>query len=203
MKFKICQSRFELIAVNSVFGKVRKSSENSLLHTLSEEDLADALTAWQWTVGVGELTEDQLARTGMPITNRKDSRIEYQDISLANFAKLDAEDLALSESLSLLGLIAAVREAIAGKRQSAFVKAPIFEQDYALAAAGTSKPVTANCKVSGLDGTVHLRYDPKKNELRLRVFGPDGNRSHALDGWTVFGRNAAYLGKHCRRRLYS
>ena len=162
-----------------------------LVHTLSEEDLADALTAWQWTVGVGELTEDQLARTGMPITNRKDSRIEYQDISLANFAKLDAEDLALSERL---GLIAAVREAIAGKRQSAFVKAPIFEQDYALAAAGTIKPVTANCKVSGLDGTVHLRYDPEKNELRLRVFGPDGNKSSVLDGWTVFGKNAAYLG---------
>ena len=189
-----------------------------LVHTLSEEDLADALTAWQWTVGVGELTEDQLARTGMPITNRKDSRIEYQDISLANFAKLDAEDLALSERL---GLIAAVREAIAGKRQSAFVKAPIFEkqdyalaaryqggrprgsrrrrpifekQDYALAAAGTVKPVTANCKVNGLDGSVHLRYDPEKSELRLRVFGPDGNRSRALDGWTVFGKNAAYLG---------
>lgn len=164
-----------------------------LVHTLSEEDLADALTAWQWTVGVGELTDDQLARTGMPITNRKDSRIEYQDISLANFAKLDAEDLALSEKLSFL--IAAAREAIAGKRQSAFVRSPIFKQeDYALAAAGTIKPVTANCRVNGLDGTVNLRYDPKENELRLRVFGLDGKRSSALDGWTVFGRDAVYLG---------
>jgi len=164
-----------------------------LVHVLSDEDLADALTAWQWTVGVGELTDDQLARTGMPITNRKDSRIEYQDISLANFAKLDAEDLALSEKLSFL--IAAAREAIAGKRQSAFVRSPIFKQeDYALAAAGTIKPVTANCKVNGLDGTVNLRYDPKENELRLRVFGLDGKRSSALDGWTVFGRDAVYLG---------
>ena len=144
-------------------------------------------------MGVGELADDQLARTGMPITNRKDSRIEYQDISLANFAKLDAEDLALSEKLSFL--IAAAREAIAGKRQSAFVRSPIFEQeDYSLAAAGTIKPVTANCKVNGLDGTVNLRYDPKENELRLRVFGLDGNRSLALDGWTVFGKNAVCLG---------
>ena len=164
-----------------------------LVHTLSEEDLADALTAWQWTVGVGALTDDQLARTGMPITNRKDSRIEYQDISLANFAKLDAEDLALSERLSFL--IAAVRESIAGKRQSAFVRTPIFDQvACALAAAETINPVTANCKVNGLDGLVHLRYDPKENELRLRVFGPDGKRSSALDGWTVFGKDAAYLG---------
>lgn len=164
-----------------------------LVHVLSDEDLADAFTAWQWSVGVGELTDDQLARTGMPITNRKDSRIEYQDISLANFAKLDAEDLALSEKLSFL--IAAAREAIAGKRQSAFVRSPIFKQeDYALAAAGTIKPVTANCKVNGLDGTVHLRYDPKENELRLRVLGLDGKRSSALDGWTVFGRDAVYLG---------
>ncbi len=162
-----------------------------LVHTISEEDLGDAFTAWQWSVGVGELTDDQLARTGMPITNRKDPRIEYQDISLANFAKIDAEDLARYE------LIAAVREVIAGKRQSPFIRREIFELEddvVAVAAAGTVKPVTANCKIEGLDGSVHLRYDPKEYELRLRVFGPDGNRSNALDGWSVFGKDAVFLG---------
>ena len=32
-----------------------------LVHVLSDEDLADAFTAWQWSVGVGELSDDQLA----------------------------------------------------------------------------------------------------------------------------------------------
>ena len=160
-----------------------------LVHTLSEEDLADALTAWQWTVGVGELTDDQLARTGMPITNRKDSRIEYQDISLANFAKIDVQDLALSE------LAAVVREALAGKESLPFVGAPVFEKEAcALAAAGKTEHVAANCKATDFDGSVYVWYDPKTKELRLRVLGPNGGKSSALDGWSVFGTDAEFFG---------
>lgn len=168
---------------------IQTLAKSWLVHTLSDDDLADAFTAWQWSVGVGELSEDQLARTGMPITNRKDPRIEYQDVSLANFAKIDAKDLALSE------LVAAVREANAGRNQPPFIDEPVFEkeEDYDLAAADKSEPVVADCKVDGLNGLVHLRYDPKEKELRLRVFGLDGNRSSALDGWSVFGKDAVFL----------
>ena len=163
-----------------------------LVHTLSEEDLADALTAWQWTVGVGELTDDQLARTGMPITNRKDSRIEYQDISLANFAKLDAEDLALSEKLSFL--ITAARAALAGRVLSSFKESKVFEHDYALAAADAIEPVTADCKIEGIDATIHVRYAPASGELNVRVFDLNGSRTNALDGWNVFGTGTRFLG---------
>jgi len=162
-----------------------------LVHTLSEEDLADALTAWQWTVGVGELTDDQLARTGMPITNRKDSRIEYQDISLANFAKLDADDLARSEHL---GLIAAVREALAGRSLSPFKESKAFEHDYAVAASGIIKNVVANCKIDGVDATINVYYVPSSRQLNVCTFGPDGNPTNVLDGWSIFGSEARFLG---------
>ena len=162
-----------------------------LVHTLSEEDLADALTAWQWTVGVGELSEDQLARTGMPIMKRDDPRIEYQDASLANFAKLDAADLALSERQ---GLIVAVRADLAGRALSPFRESPAFGHDYALAAADAIKQVTANCKIDCVDATIHVRYVPARGELNIRILGRNDNPTNALDGWSVFGNEARFLG---------
>ena len=162
-----------------------------LVHTLSEEDLADALAAWQWTVGVGELTDDQLARTGMPIMKRDDPRIEYQDASLANFAKLDAADLALSE---WQGMIAAARAALAGRVLSPFKESKVFEHDYALAAADAIKQVKANCKIDCVDATIHVRYVPARGELNIRILGRNDNPTNALDGWSVFGNEARFLG---------
>ena len=162
-----------------------------LVHTLSEEDLADALTAWQWSVGVGELSEDQLARTGMPIMRRDDPRIEYQDISLANFAKIDAADFALTERQ---GMIAAARAALAGRVLSPFIESPSFGHDYAWAAADAIKQVTANCKIDCVDATIHVRYVPARGELNIRILGRNDNPTNALDGWSVFGNEARFLG---------
>ena len=162
-----------------------------LVHTFSEEDLADALTAWQWSVGVGELSEDQLARTGMPIMRRDDPRVEYQDVSLANFAKIDAADFALSERQ---GMIAAARAALAGRVLSPFKESKVFEHDYALAAADAIEPVTADCKIEGIDATIHVRYAPASGELNVRVFDLNGSRTNALDGWNVFGTGTRFLG---------
>ena len=162
-----------------------------LVHTLSEEDLADALTAWQWSVGVGELSEDQLARTGMPIMRRDDPRVEYQDVSLANFAKIDAADFALIERQ---GMIAAARAALAGRVLSPFRESPAFGHDYALAAADAIEPVTADCKIEGIDATIHVRYAPARGELNIRILGRNDNPTNALDGWSVFGNEARFLG---------
>ena len=162
-----------------------------LVHTLSDEDLADAITAWQWSVGVGELSEDQLARTGMPIMKRDDPRIEYQDASLANFAKLDAADLALSERQ---GLIVAVRAYLAGRALSPFRESPAFGHDYELAAADAIKQVKSNCKIDCVDATIHVRYVPARGELNIRILGRNDNPTNALDGWSVFGNEARFLG---------
>ena len=70
----------------------------------------------------------------------------------------------------------------------------VFTTCYALAAAPATKPVSANCNVDGLDGAVHVHYSPTDGHLMLRVFGSDGARSQALDGWGVFGQDATLLG---------
>ena len=166
-------------------------AESWLVHTLSNEDVADVISAWQWTVGVGELSEDQLVRTGMPIVRRDDPRIAYEDAVLENFAELDAADLAATERLSWL---ASVRESMGKKVQEPFRSSPVFERDYAVAAADAEKTVTAECKVSGFNGTVNVRYNSAVRKLNLRVFGADGDHSAELDGWNVFGGGGEPLG---------
>lgn len=162
-----------------------------LVHTLSDDDVADVCSAWQWSVGIGDLTADQLSRTGMPIMRRDDPRIAYEDAALANFAELDAADLADTERKAWLS---SVQEAIGDIVRSPFHSSPVFESDYALAAADAEKPVSANCAVAGFDGTVHVRYNPSSSNLNIRVFGADGNESTGLDGWSVFGGGDEPLG---------
>ena len=162
-----------------------------LVHTLSDEDVADAVSAWQCSVGLGELSENQLVRTGMPIMRRDDPRIEYEDEVLANFAELDAVDLAATERLSWLASVRATWGKVA---RSPFRPSPVFERDYALAAADAEESVSAECRVDGFDGAVYIRYAPATRSLFMRVLGADGNRSAALDGWSVLGSGAAPLG---------
>ena len=162
-----------------------------LVHTLSDNDVADVCSAWQWSVGVGELTDDQLSRTGMPIMRRDDPRIAYEDAALANFAGLDAADFADTERKAWLF---SVQKAIGNVVRSPFRSSPVFEGDYALAAANAEESVSAECRVDGFDGAVYIRYLPSTRDLLMRVLGADGNRSVALDGWSVLGSGAEPLG---------
>ena len=166
-------------------------SKSWIVHAFSDVELEDAVSAWKWSVGVGELTENQIARTGLPIMRRDDPRVEYENYELANFAELDAEDMALANRLSWL---AQVGEALKGQSLVPFRESSVFESDYAFAAENSKAPVSANCRVDGLGGVVLVRYVPADTHLMLRVFGLDGNRSQALDGWGVFGKDAKLLG---------
>ena len=186
-------------------------SKSWLVRTLSDAELEDAVSAWKWSVGVGELSENQLARTGTPIRRRDDPRIAYEDSELANFAKLDSDDLRATERR--LSWLESVRVKLRGYRVTSgrrsrscpngkgmrmrltpFAQSRVFEQDYALAAAEVARPVAANCCIPGFEGVVHVRYTPHDRRLCIRVFGADGNSSQKLDGWDVFGSDACLLG---------
>ena len=186
-------------------------SKSWLVRTLSDAELEDAVSAWKWSVGVGELSENQLARTGTPIMRRDDSRIAYEDSELANFAKLDVDDLRATERR--LAWLESVRVKLRGRRVTSgrrsrscpkgkgmrmrlvpFAQSRVFERDDALAAADVAKPVAADCRIPEFDGVVHVRYTPHNKRLCIRVFGADGNPSQKLDGWDVFGSDACLLG---------
>ncbi len=159
-----------------------------LVAELSAEDIEDALGAWKWSVGVGELSEDQLSRTGLPIMRRDDPRISYEDEELTNFKTMDAEDMSRLEWLE------SVQDGLDEQELKPFVFADVFREDYALAAGEAVNPVAADCLVPGFDGSVNVRYVPAENKLHIRVFAPDGTRSKDLDGRSVFGGGANMLG---------
>ena len=156
---------------------------------LDAEQLADVQSAWKWTVGVAELNDDQLERTGLAIRRRDDVRIAYQDRELENFAKIDAEDMRREEWL------ANVHAGVRSWLREPFRKSSVFTRDYALAAAPMQKPVVADCKVDGFGGVVNVDYDPADCTIRLQVFGVDGNRSRDLDGWSVFASADEAIGE--------
>ena len=162
-----------------------------LVYTFQDAELDDAIAAWEWSVGEGVLSDDQIVRTGLPIMRRDDPRIAYENIELANFAKLDKEDLIATERLAWLE---SVRESLKGQVLDKDGKSQAPENTVALAAADAVGPVNTNCRVDGLDGMVCVRYVPADKHLMLRVYGQDGNPSQALDGWGVFGKDAELLG---------
>ena len=107
---------------------------------------------------------------GCPYVSMADDRIAYR--------------FTMSQELTLLR----------GEVSVPVTRSETFAACYALAAAPVAEPVSANCNVDGLDGTVHVRYSPADGHLMLRVYDPDGNRSPVLDGWGVFGQDATLLG---------
>ena len=56
---------------------------------LNQDDLSAAMALWNYVLGDAELTEDQLARTGVPIYRADDPRLSYKRESLELFRKLE------------------------------------------------------------------------------------------------------------------
>lgn len=173
-------------------------AESWVAGTLSAEDHADAISAWRSSIGLSEFSEDQMARTGMPILRRDDPRIAYQQAAFENFARLDAADLNLAldaeecadKKVAWLELARKFLE----EKGRAFSPAWNVEESCAIAAASAEKAVSADCPVEGFDGCVHVRYQPQEKLLSLHVFDGKGARSKALDGWLVLGSGAQDLG---------
>lgn len=148
--------------------------------SLSDARLQDILSAWEWTVGISDLTEEQRGRTGLPIKRRDDVRIVYQQSELLNFSKLDEFDFARETWFS------EVRSQVKSWRRVPFRRSRVFESSLAFAAAPIAEPVAANCLLEGFSGKVHVRYTPDDRMLRLQVFDKNGHRCSDLDGWAVF-----------------
>ena len=118
-----------------------------------------------------------------------DPRREYLDECIKRLNPLAKAVIEMAERPP-----AAVREALAGMSFSPFTKSQAFERGYTLAAADAIEPVTADCKIEGIDATIHVRYAPASGELNVRVFDLNGSRTNALDGWNVFGTGTRFLG---------
>ena len=160
-----------------------------LFGDLSEKVRNNAIALFRHEFGGVSLPSDFSARRGSPIVEVTDPRREYLDECIKRLNPLAKAVIEMAERPP-----AAVREALAGMSFSPFTKSQAFERGYALAAADAIEPVTADCKIEGIDATIHVRYAPASGELNVRVFDLNGSRTNALDGWNVFGTGTRFLG---------
>lgn len=73
-----------------------------LIGELSPKDIDDALALWESTLEEKELDDSIVQNTGLPIYRKNDPRLQYKREELANFARLDAEDIKLAEKPKLM-----------------------------------------------------------------------------------------------------
>lgn len=156
---------------------------------LPKEDIDDILSLWGYYVGGKSPSDDVVSRTGLPIFRRDDPRLKYQDEAIANFAVVDEKDILAVES-------GEDENYLIFKPASPFQKLYFTNNncEYKLAAADAETVIKSDCFVDGFEETVRVQYEPSKNMLYLRVFGLDGNKSAAFDGWGVLGSQAEVLG---------
>ncbi len=135
---------------------------------LPQKDLDDAWTMWEATISDVALNDDILQRTGLPIYRKQDPRLEYKQEELANFARIDAEDLALLETVPTFILWEAHNEAAA-----------------ALAAGDEKKNLAFNLEIAEPKATVFIEYSRHDRRLFFDVYDADGAPATILDGCII------------------
>ena len=149
-----------------------------LVGKMSQKDMTDAWQLWRYSMGrTDDISDDIILRTGLPIYKKEDPRLEYEDHCLANFAKLDSEDLKTSgivfdeesspfEAIFTINMVSLFKPA-----------------KYALAAADEKENPYGEYTVDGKNVSIIIQYDLDEQKLRVDVYGNDGDYTTELDGW--------------------
>ena len=146
--------------------------------------------AWQfWTslVNGEQLSDDILVRTGMPIGDKDDVRIEYMQKAMETFAKIDAADLAEAKTDEEEFVLPAWDES------KLMIPRLWGQEGLALAAGEEKENVYLSCSIEGRRECVKVIYSPEEKSLRLTVF-EDGTRTTSLDKTAVVDCNENLLG---------
>ena len=139
--------------------------------TLPQSDLDDAWTMWKATISNVTLSDDILLRTGLPIYRRNDPRLDYKHEELDNFAQIDAEDLALVETVPTF-ILWQVHD----------------ERTVALAAADEKQNLGFTLELAEPKVSVFIEYSQHEKRLFFHVYDAEGP-STALSGCIIL--NAA------------
>lgn len=133
-----------------------------LVGALPEKDLNNAWLCWEASLGGKPLEDALLKCTGLPIYHADDPRLDYKHEELENFARVDAEDMAVMN-------------------RHIFV---LWEnpKEVALAAATQDKGIRLDFHVKGKDASVHVEYSNSEGKFYVSVFDSEGNYSHVIDG---------------------
>jgi hypothetical protein len=157
-----------------------------LVGELPAKDMEDAWKFWQYTIGQGEIDDELLQRSGLPIAWDSDPRLRYKHDELANFAKLDAEDMAAAESSNVLYLATYIPD----------------EAEVAMAAGEEAEDLQFTYTLPERGIICNLEYFQAERQFFVNVFDADGAVSTALDGCQLRNRNSRQvMGTICNGKL--
>ena len=158
-----------------------------LVGKMPAKDMADAWQLWRYSLGrTNDISDDIILRTGLPIYKKEDPRLEYEDHCLANFAKLDSEDLETCESEDL-----ETSEEVFDEEKYTFEELFMITMislfrpaQSVLAAADEKENPFGEYTVYGKNISIIIQYDLDEQKLHVDVYGADGDFTTELDGWS-------------------
>ena len=158
-----------------------------IVATLPQNDLDDAWQLWQATLGETILDDRILKKTSLPIYRADDPRLEYKKNALQNFAKIDAEDLALLDAAPTFFLGGYAAES------SKLTFTPTGNQSLALAAGDQMPNILFDFLIPEKNIVCHLDFSPNDGKLRCNVRTDKGRRSSEMDGFQLQDKSTGKL----------
>lgn len=154
-----------------------------LIGNLPEADCTDALAFWEHLITGRALSDNLLEKTGLPITDADDPRIQYIQDELAAFEQLDNAELASQNEGDGLD----------------WLRRPALPQlwnegEIALAAGDEKQDIVIECSPYGHEEFVTIAFSPKEKNLRVSIYTPDqSGYSTAFDSWELISADGSVL----------
>ena len=145
--------------------------------------------AWDFRLSLTsgkELPKHLLAKSGLPIRDTDDPRVEYMREEMAVFGKVDAENLVAPENSS--------QSAFASWVPDTLIIPSLWSEDLALAAGNEKENIRKKCAIDGRPEVLILEYSPEENTAWVDLFDEGGSRSTALDGAEFIDAEEKVLG---------
>ena len=160
-----------------------------LIGELPEKDMEDAWNFWQYTLGLEDVSDDLLQRSGLPIYDEQDPRIEYKREELKNFAKLDVLDMENAEKCRVLDFRAYLNSS--ESIYSVFANQEEEEEvAYAMAAGDEEEDLQFTYTIAERGIECSVTYEKAEKQLYIKVYDKDGKRTSALDECQVMDKSS-------------
>ena len=148
-----------------------------LCGTLSEEQCNDAWTFWlAMTIG-SELPERLKEKSGIPVEDEDDVRLEYLQEEMAVFAKVDSMDLTLAETSSADESPETEAEGSSALDWlNGLILPPLLHRQdaMALAAGSEQENILKTCAIDGRAEFLCLEFSPEEETVWIDILSADG-----------------------------
>ena len=161
--------------------------------TLSERVCDEAWLFWNSMINGSQLSDDILSRTGTPIEDIEDIRIQYMREEISIWEKIDADDLATEDADDLSDEESSVLSFSIFDDYKLMIPKLWESEGYSLAAADECDNIYLDCSLYERSEIIKVAYSPGENKLILNIFD-NGKRTSSLDNAEVIDVNEISLG---------